>query len=197
MFTTFCKKADQQPKTFQYKTKTINDNGNIKTYEWDFDKNVWNLVNSSTNEPTPKKVEELCKEEKPMSFDTLADVYAYLDNEMKKDKKGEKEFEDWKKKTKEEYVAPECEVTDFDDVEDLLELGNGVFRDVDREHYVMINSFKDYIMDGFTDLTFNNSTDDSNTVGVTDLQLLTILLDRFQGSPLESPIVDLIKAVTC
>ena len=206
------KKPAQATTNYQYKTKTINENGNIKTYEWDFDKNEWVLVSSSTNNDTAttalsKKPESNANsagktdiiDDEPIAFDSLADVYAFLEKEMQKDKEGQKAFEDWKKEAKEKYETPKCEVLDMDDEEDdkFIDLGMGVLKDRDFETYTLFGSYEDVpIANSFVDITFNNADDDSDTVGITDTQLLTVLLYRLKGTPVEKPLAEAMAMMT-
>lgn len=204
------KRPAQATTNYQYKTKTINENGNIKTYEWDFDKNEWVLVSSSTNggattAPTEKPESNANNaskpvEEEPIGFDSLADVYAFLEKEMQKDKEGQKAFEDWKKEAKEQYDTPKCEVLDMDDDEDddkFIDLGMGVLKDRDFETYTLFGSYEDVpIANSFVDITFNNADDDSDTVGITDTQLLTVLLYRLKGTPVEKPLAEAMSMMT-
>lgn len=204
------KKPAQATTNYQYKTKTINENGNIKTYEWDFNKNEWVLVSSSTNNDTAttalekKPVDNANKvtpvEDEPIAFDSLADVYAFLEKEMQKDKEGQKAFEDWKKEAKEQYETPKCEVLDMDDDEEddkFIDLGMGVLKDRDFETYTLFGSYEDVpIANSFVDITFNNADDDSDTVGITDTQLLTVLLYRLKGTPVEEPLAEAMAMMT-
>lgn len=203
------KRPAQATTNYQYKTKTINENGNIKTYEWDFDKNKWVLVSSSTNDgatttPTEKPESNANNadkpvEEEPIGFDSLEDVYAFLEKEMQKDKEGQKAFEDWKKEAKEQYVTPKCEVLDMGDEEDddFIDLGMRVLKDRDFETYTLFGSYEDVpISNSFVDITFNNAVDDSDTVGITDTQLLTVLLYRLKGTPVEKPLAEAMAIMT-
>lgn len=203
------KKPAQATTNYQYKTKTINENGNIKTYEWDFDKNEWVLVSNAPNNDTAttalskKPVDNANKvtpaDDEPIGFDSLADVYAFLEKEMQKDKEGQKAFEDWKKEAKEKYETPKCEVLDMDDEEDdkFIDLGMGVLKDRDFETYTLFGSYEDVpIANSFVDITFNNADDDSDTVGITDTQLLTVLLYRLKGTPVEKPLAEAMAMMT-
>ena len=155
-------------------SKTVTENGITTNYEWNQDKNDWQKVGCSVeNDAVSEKAEE------PTEFKSYADALNYLETQLKADHEGEKIFDTWKKSTKEQYETPQCAILNEEDADELTSLGCGVSLFDDNTFILQDTCNGTPIKDSETELAFDTVYPNGvASVGITDMQLLTVLLYR-------------------